>query len=213
MSVYLTRKKYFLFSGLVAALASYTRLAGLFLWLILVIEYYQENKHNIKAFLKPTTLFLLLPPLGSLFYLNYLQLNASNIERFLLSIPSKFVFLHQVIFRYLKMLILVDHSSSLFLVVLTESLVGFFALYLLIASFRRLRFSYWLYLFLSFFVPTLWGDFVSLPRYLLVVFPFFFFLGDWYERQHPYFQKSYLLVSIALLFVNLGLFVSGIFVG
>lgn len=212
-SVYLARKKQYLFSGLAAALASYTRLAGLILWVVLIAEYYQENKNNIRSLFSPKTLWLLLPPVGAYYYLNLLQISDNNFQRLYHDLPNKFVFLHQVIYRYFKMLLLMDHNTTLFFIVLTESVISFFALYLLFVSYKKLRPSYWIFFFLSFFIPTLSGDFVSMPRYLLVVFPIFFFLGDWLERQHPYFQKLYYLTSYFLLFVNLSFFVKGIFVG
>ena len=212
-SVFLSRKKQYLFSGLAAALASYTRLAGLILWAVLLVEYFQENKESIKNFFSLNTLYLLLPPAGAFYYLNFLQINDSNIQRFYESLPNKFIFLHQVIFRYLKMLLLMDHDTALFMIVLTESIISLFAIYLLFVTYKKIRPSYWIFFFLSFFIPTLSGDFVSMPRYLLVVFPIFFFLGDWLERQHPYFQKLYYLTSYFLLFINLSFFVRGIFVG
>jgi hypothetical protein len=106
-----------------------------------------------------------------------------------------------------------DHDTGLFMIVLTESIISLFAIYLLFVTYKKIRPSYWIFFFLSFFIPTLSGDFVGMPRYLLVVFPIFFFLGDWLERQHPYFQKLYYLTSYFLLFINLSFFVRGIFVG
>ncbi len=212
-AVYLSRKKYYLLSGIMAFLATYTRSVGIFLWILLLVEYYQENKNNLKNILKPISLTLLIPPLGALYYFNYLQVNTSNVLNFLPTIPQKFVFLHQVILRYGKMLVFMDHLSPLFWVILTEAIVGFFALFLLVISYGKLRTSYWIYFFLSFFIPTLWGNFVGMPRFMIVVFPVFFFLGNWLERQHPYFQKFYYSVSVILLIINFSLFLNGIFVG
>lgn len=212
-SVYFSRKKLYVFSGLVAALASYTRLAGLILWIVLIVEFVNENGPKIKNLLRLKTLTLFLPPLGFYSYFHYLQVNNSNLQSILSTLPNKFVFLHQVIFRYLKMLIFMDHNTPLFFIVLTESLVSFFALYLLFVTYKKLRPSYWLFFFFSFFIPTLSGDFVGMPRYLLVVFPIFYFLGDWIEHQHPYFQKLYYLTSYFLLFINLSFFVRGIYIG
>ncbi len=212
-SVYFCRQKKYLFSVLVAALASYTRAAGIFLWLIILVEYLEENKGQIKEIFKPKLLLLLIPPLGFVYYLNYLQIYTSSILKFLPSIPNKFVFLHQVILRYLKMIIFIDHTSSLFWVILTELIIGFFMLYLLVVSYNKIRFSYWLYFFISYLIPTLWGSYSGISRFIVVVFPMFYFLSFWLETKPQIYQKAFYLFSFLLMILNMSLFLKGVFVG
>lgn len=212
-SIYFCRQKKYLFSVLVAALASYTRAAGVLLWLIIIVEYLEENKGQIHRIIQPKSLLLLLPPLGFIYYLNYLQVYTSSFLKFLPSFPTKFVFLHQVALRYLKMVIFIDHTSSLFWVILTELIIGFFALYILIISYNKIRLSYWIYFFISYFVPTLWGSYTSIARFLIVVFPMFYFLSFWLETKPKIYQKVFYITSFFLMILNMSLFLKGVFVG
>lgn len=212
-SVYFARKNSFLLACILAMLASYTRPAGLFLWILLIVEYFTQNQIWSKKSFNFKFLLLLIPPLGALSYLKYIFVNTSNLAFALPSIPDKFVFLHQIFIRYAKMVLFVDHSSSLFWVVSTEALVGTLSLLVIIFSYKKIRFSYWIYLFLSYLIPSFWGNFVGFSRFLIVVFPLFIFLSSWMERQHPFVKYSYFMVSSILLLVNLILFTSGVFVG
>lgn len=197
---------------ILASLATYTRAAGMVLWLVIVIEYFESQKHWLKSLFNKRSVLLLIPPIGFLSYLKYLEVNTSNFLRFLPSIPDKFIFLHQVFLRYFKMIIFVDHQSHLFFVVLTELLLGLLALFLLVFRFNKTRLSYWVYLLAFFFVPSLWGNFSSIGRYLLTCPPFFFILND-YLNENPKLKKPYILLSTLLLILNLIFFSKGLFVG
>lgn len=212
-SVYLARKNNFFWAVILAMFASHTRSAGLFVWILIVIEYFQQNKFLPQKIFNLRSLVLLVPPLGVLTYINYVFINTSNLSFVLPSIPEKFVFLHQIFIRYARMVLLVDHTSSLFLVVATEAFVGFVGLLVIILSYKYLRTSYWVYLIASYLVPSLWGNFVGYPRFLIVVFPLFIFLSQWLEKQHPFIRYAYIAISSILLLINFTLFTKGVFVG
>ncbi len=212
-ALYFARKQYFFISAVFAALATYTRAAGLILWVCLIIEYLSNHKSLIKALWDRRSLSMLIPPLGILYYLRYLEINTSDFLKFLPSLPTKFVFIHQVFIRYSKMIVFVDHSSSLFWVVLTELALSLFCLYLLIVSFKTARLSYWVYFLMAFFIPSLWGSFSGITRFIFICGPFFIILTNWLDTQKPLTQKIYLYASMAFLAVNLILFTRGIFVG
>ncbi len=213
LTFYFARKNNFLLAVFFAAFASYTRSFGLLLWPALIVEYFHQEKFSYQAIFKPRFLLLLIPPLGALSYLRYISVNTSHLFNFLPSVPDKLILLHQVFFRYLRMSIFINHTSPLFFVVLTEFAVGSLFLLLLIFSFKHLRPSYWLYFLLTYLVPTLWGNFVGMPRFMVVVFPAFLFLAPWLEKQHPFVRFSYYVISLVLLFINLSLFARGYFVG
>lgn len=213
LSFYFARQNKFLFAVIMAMLASYTRSLGILLWPALIIEYLQQSQFRYQSIFKPRFLFLLIPPLGFISYLHYLTVNTSHVFNFLPSLPTKLILLHQIFFRYIKMAIFINHASPLFFVVLTEIIIGTLFLLLLIFSYRKLRLSYWVYFLLAYIIPTFWGNFVGMPRFMLVVFPAFLFLSPLLERQHPFVRYFYYLVSILLLFINLSLFVRGYFVG
>lgn len=213
VSFYLARKDRFILASVFAFFATYTRAVGIFVWLSLIIEYFSQHPVSRKTFFDIKLYALTIPPLGALIYLKYLSVYTSSFINFLPSVPHKLVFLHQVFLRYLRMLIFIDHTSSLFVIVLTELFIGTLVLLIIIFSHKYLRFSYWSYLTLSYLAPSLWGSFVGYPRYMVVVFPIFIFLAHWLERSHPYYKYLYFSTSIILLFSNLLLFAQGVFVG
>lgn len=212
-SVYLARKNKFLPSTILAMLASYTRPAGLLLWVLLIVEYFAQNLPTLKKSINLRFLLLIIPPLGAINYLKYIFVNTSNLSFALPSVPDKFVFLHQIFIRYFKMVLLVDHSSSLFWIVLTEALIGLLGLMVIIFSYKKIRLSYWIYFSLSYLIPSLWGNFVGFSRYLIVAFPLFIYLSSWVDRQHPFVKYAYFFSSTLLLLINFILFTKGIFVG
>lgn len=205
--------KNLLLSVVFAALASYTRAAGIVLWMVIIVEYFDSHKNWIQSIFTKRSLLLLIPPLGFLNYLRYLEVNTSDFLNFLPSLPSKFVFIHQVFLRYLKMIIFVDHKSFLFVVIATEILISVLVVYLLIFRFKQTKLSYWMYLLVIFFVPSLWGSFTGIGRFLLTCPPFFIILTDWLAKQKIQHKAIYFVISALLLILNLIIFTKGIFVG
>ncbi len=196
-----------------AALSSYTRAAGIILWLVILIDYFDSHKNWLKAIFTKQSLLLLVPPIGFFTYLRYLEVYTSDFLNFLPSLPTKFVFIHQVFLRYLKMIIFVDHKSFLFAVILTEFLLSLLVIYLLIVRFKQTPLSYWIYLLIIFFVPSLWGSFSGIGRFLLTCPPFFIVLTSWLSEQNRTTKKIYYCLSVLLLILNFIIFSKGIFVG
>ena len=83
---------------------------------------------------------------------------------------------------------------------------------IIIFSFRKIRWDYWIYIVLGFLVPTFTGSFSSLPRYVLVLFPAFIYLALSLERRKKYIVIGiYILLSIIAITAQM-LFVRGYFV-
>jgi len=221
LTFYFGRRRQFFLAGLCAAVASATRVTGIFLWPALLVEFYLANGKSLKKMLNPNLVWLSLPPLGLLAYMQYQLLHTGSSIFFITSqaligsnrVVSKIILLHQVFFRYLKMLIFVDHTSPLFFTVLLEFLCGAGVLAILILAIKKMRPSYWLFCFLSFLLPTLTGTFSSLPRYILILFPVFGFLAAWLDKQHPYLRYFYFIVSAIFSIIAVALFTRGYFVG
>ncbi len=207
------RNNHLLLAVSFAALASYTRAAGVVLWLVILIEYFDAHKNWFQSIFTKRSLLLLIPPLGFLSYLKYLEVNTSDFLNFLPSLPSKFIFIHQVFLRYLKMIVFVDHSSYLFVVIATELILSLLVVYLLIFRFKQARLSYWMYLLIIFFIPSLWGNFTGIGRFLLTCPPFFLVLAGWMSKQSDKTKLAFYFVSSLLLVANLIIFSKGIFVG
>jgi Gpi18-like mannosyltransferase len=218
---YLARRGNFFLAGIFAMIASATRITGVFLWPALVIEFVLFYGKDIKKLLNANAVWLLLPPLGLLSYIKYQYLKTGNGLYFISSQPAfgasrtvdKIILIHQVLFRYTKMLIFVDHTSPLFFAVLLEFLTGIGFLGLIIYGLNKLRSSYLVYVALSFFLPTFTGTFSSMPRYVLVLFPLFALIAVVMEKLPPRFTKVYFTISAILAIITIALFTRGYFIG
>jgi len=64
----------------------------------------------------------------------------------------------------------------------------------------------------SYLLPTLTGNFSSMPRYILVCFPLFIYLAIFLEKKSWPWRFFYLTISLILLIINLILFTQGYWV-
>lgn len=219
LSFYSARKGNFFLACLFGLFASATRVTGIFIWPALVYEFWVRYDRQIKKALNPTATWLILPPLGLLAFLRF-QYQKTGDPFFFINSQSnyagrtvdKLILLHQVFFRYFKMLIFVDHFDPLFFTVLLEFLCATLLVLVLIFSLKKIRFSYWLFTLLSFLLPTFTGTFMSIPRFILVLFPVFIYLAWWTENHHPYFKYLYYIISIVLGILSVALFTRGYFI-
>lgn len=220
LSFYLSRKNKPYKAALVAAVASATRVIGIFLLPSLLWEQYlKSNKKqntNPKYITKhyfPT----LFSATGLLAYMYYLQQNFSDAFYFLNAQPAfgasrsadKLILLYQVIYRYTRMVITVDPKSILFFTVSQEFIFSMLFLGLSLLAFKKTRISYAIFGFLSFITPTLTGTFSSMPRYTLLLFPSFIVLS---QIKNKLFKKIWITISVILLIINTILFTRGYWV-
>ena len=233
LSFLAARKGNWLAAGLIGAVAGATRPVGVFLLPALLVEYWQQrvqsSKFPVLAEVKPRAgkvqsldandwinLFLIfLVPLGLGAYMIYLQQHFGDALMFLHSQPAfgadrsdKIVLLYQVLWRYIKMLMTVQVWSLLYFRVVQELVSSLVFLILGIVSFKKVRLSYAVFAILSFITPTLTGTFSSMPRYVLVMFPAFIVLGQWFQK-HRRLRWAWWGSSVILLVVDLSLFLTG----
>lgn len=219
LSFYCARKNNFFLACLFAGIASATKVTGIFLWPALIYEYWVFNKKSLSRAIQPVAIWLILPPLGLLAYLKY-QLVQTGDPFFFITYQTNFtgrtieklVLLHQVFFRYAKMVVFVNHTDPLFFTVLLELLCASLTLVVLVFSFKTIRRSYWIFSFLSFILPTFTGTFASVPRYVVTLFPVFIHLAFWFEKQHPYFKYAYYALSVIFTIISVILFTRGYFI-
>ena len=219
---YLARKKLFLPAAIIALLASATRFVGIFLWPALIIELYQSNKNNIKKFLSdPRSILMLLPPLGLLSFMRFQFFHTGNWISFITSQPSfganrvvnKLILLHQVFYRYFKMLTLLNpFADPIYFTVALELIITTLFLILVFHSFKKTRLSYAVFATLSLLIPTLTGTFSSMPRYVLTIFPAFIVLAIFFNKWPKKLQNIYILVSVILTIISVTLYTRGYFV-
>lgn len=219
LSFYSARKNNFFLAGIFAALASATRITGIFIWPALVYEFWLHYGKSIKKSLTPYALWLLLPPLGLLSYMRFQAFKTGD-PFFFIHIQSNFtgrsvdklIMIYQVFFRYAKMMIFINHADPLFYTVLLELLSATLILAVLFFSFKKIRFSYWIFILLSYFLPTFTGTFMSMPRFTIVLFPVFIYLALWLDKQHPFIRIAYYTACAILTILGVAFFTRGYFV-
>ena len=179
-SFYFFRKKTYFFSFVLGMLAAATRVVGVALFAVYLVELgvnvYKERNFYLKY------LLLGLIPLGILGYMLYLHQTTGDGLAFIHSLPgfgeqrsATPIILPQVFYRYFfKILPNVDYSYfPVVFTTLMEVLAGFLFLGVLVLSFWKLRLGYSLFLLAGYILPTLSGSFSSLPRYVVILFPAF----------------------------------------
>ena len=221
LTFYLVRRDRLFLSCIFALLASATRISGIFIWPALIWEFWLGHHTRVKKHgLDVSLVWLLLPPLGILSHMKYLLLKTGDPFYFLKVSPdfgpnlviTKLILLHQVVYRYLKMIIFSSHSDITFAVVVLELLIGILFLVLSVIAFNRLRLSYAIFMLLSFAVPTFGGTFTGQPRFALTLFPGFILLALWFDKQKPITQKIYLGLNLFFAVICIALFTRGYFV-
>jgi hypothetical protein len=220
LSFYCSRKNMWLLSAVFGALACYTRLVGLFLFPALLLELIWqswENKIPVRKFITKAFPLLLIPL--SLFGYMYFLFRTTGDPLAFYHVQTAFnqerslhvVMPYQVFWRYLKMIATVSRNDFLYLTIWLEFATGVIFLILTVYSFFKQRLSYSVFSALAFFLPTFTGNFVSLPRYVLILFPVFILLAD-FLAQHRNLRVFYLLLSGTAFILFLSLFARGYWV-
>ncbi len=201
------RKKSWYIASMFAALASLTRVIGIFLLPVLLWEWYKygnDKNPKIKSIsshrfldkvnqLKQiaTDIFcspvLYISPLGLISYMIYLQVKFGDWLYFWHA-QSAFgaersgvsaIFPLQTIWRYIKILFSVSYTSPAYTSALME--VGAF-IYIILMLFQahrhKIRTSYLIFSWLAVLLPGSTGTFSSVPRYILLIFPQFIVLAQ-----------------------------------
>lgn len=120
------------------------------------------------------------------------------------------ILLPQVFYRYLVKII-PNLTWSYFPVVFTTLLELFTALlflYVIIISFKKIKLEYWLFLTIGYLVPTLSGSFSSLPRYVLVLFPFYLLMAERLKNSKAK-LFVFLAISAILQVISFSMFARG----
>lgn len=207
-------KKRWLFAGIVGALASVTRLAGVFLFVSGIVEYMKRKKpYALKDLLK-----ISLIPAGLASYMWYLYSTVGD-PLYFLHVQTNFgahrndnglIILPQVLWRYMKIFTSVSAQTSEYVIAVFEFVVFIFFVTLLVQSVKdKFKWSYIVYSFLILFIPTLTGTLSSMPRYVLDAFPLFFVLAN----MHNSTVKIVLLIAMtAGLIVCASAYLQGYFI-
>ncbi|HEY4438890.1 MAG TPA: mannosyltransferase family protein [Candidatus Elarobacter sp.] len=205
-SFYYVRERRWLHAGLFGCLAALTRSEGILLVAPLFIEWAIAAREGGREFLrywvddivKPLAAMALVP-LGLALYMGWCWILTGD--------PLKFSHVQSHWGRHFALpWVSVSNTITKMVhahatqTVANESLeLAFTALMLitLVIGWRRMRFSYGVYMALSILIPMSTGSLMSMPRFALVLFPMFALFGLWGGRQA--FNNAYVAFSLPLL--------------
>lgn len=222
---YFARQKKWLAAGILGALCSATRTTGILLLPVFLVEYalqyFSSSKKPNKGKIVVDLVSIAITSLGLIAYMLYLHKLSGNAFAFNESgyIYGEYrsqtpILLPQVFYRYIFKVI-PNLTWSYFPEVFTTLLeFGVASLLLLfsILGLLRLRMSYWLYMVMGFVTPTLYLNFVSLPRYALVLFPAFILAADLVSSRKKPLKGIILGVSFSLFIAATLMFTRGFWV-
>ncbi len=215
------RQKSWILAGTMGCLATLTRLNGLALLIYLLCEYLTSGNNLKKLFnlkkIRQTKIFaILLIPLAFFLYLVFIQTKFGDWQLLFKSMTvwsqDKMVLPPQVIFRYLKILFFGPASTIIYWVAAAEFAFVLFYFLALVYSWKKIRFSYFVFMAVSFLIPSLTGTFAGMPRYGLHLYPFFLTLLIFLEKQKIVVRVLYFFLSLILLGIFVSLFTRGYFV-
>ncbi|MDI6785156.1 MAG: hypothetical protein QMD92_00445 [bacterium] len=181
-SFYFFRKQKYFWVAILGMFASATRIVGIILLPVFLFHLILNKKP-----IKKERLSLFLMPLGLFGFMYYTYVSWGGFLKFFQTASifgeqrsKTLIMLPQVFYRYFVK-ILPNLSWGYFPVVFTTLLeisVAVLFLYLIVISFKKIRWDYWLFSVLGYLIPSLSGSFSSLPRYVLVLFPLFLFVSQ-----------------------------------
>ena len=210
---YYIRERRWVTAGLLGALASATRVEGVLLAVPFVIEWFvalplragagavfaELRKRPIDTIVRPLIGTLLIPVglgaymiylwilRGDPLYFSHVQIHWNrHLAPPWVSIMHSFALISKMHFRFHLVAGQLQELAFTALMLVT-----------LIIGFRRLRFSYWVYMALSILVPMSTSSLMSMPRFALVLFPMFVLFALWGERHA--FNNGYVAFSLPLL--------------
>ena len=216
---YFSEKKKWLWVGLFACLASATRIFGIILFPIFLLVYLADRKFNLKKIDK-NLLFILLAPMGLVFYMVFLQIKFDDPFIFLKAQKEwatwgAFTMPWRTLFRQFRLLFDFNLLKNI-------TVSGYFAHFrdfffwpiFFICSFfvtKLLGWRYALYNFLTLLVTSFKFPMMSANRYLMVLFPVYILLAVWSKNQVVRFFIFFFFACLFFFYTTL--FIKGGFVG
>lgn len=189
------RRNQFLIAAVCAALASATRIAGLFLCVVLLVEFLRNN--GWRALLTRRVLPLAIAPLGTLAFCTYHWI---AFDDFFLYLKVQDNFGRDFSFN-------IDDpffsNSALANTILDFSHTGL-AIVLTLITLWRVRLSYGIYMLISLIVPLSTGSTLAIGRYSMVLFPMYLIAAS---IRSPVGRGAWLFSSTLLLALDITRFV------
>lgn len=222
-TMYFARKKHWVFSSVAASFATLARLNGLALVAFILAEY-MEQKNIVFPFKRidlidawKNKLFsVFFIPLFFIGYLVFIHLRFGSWKLLFTSMSiwgqDKTVFPLQVVWRYIKIVFLYPTFQFTYWVAVIEFSASLFYIFMIIHSYRKIRWSYWIFFLLSVLIPSLTGTFQGMPRYGLHLYPLFLSLALFLDKRSLPLKVIYFLILFLLLIFCLSFFTRGYFI-
>lgn len=199
-SFYYAFRKNFASAGIFGLFASLTRITGVLLFIPLLWEYFRSHKSHLnKNFLS-----IFLVPLGTLGFFLFHFFKFGDFFLFLKveSWWGRAFNLNKDHF------LLPTHPATVNLFI--DVLFVIFAVVATYFVFKKLRISYGLYMAATLLIALSTGTFMSIGRYILVLFPIYILVASAKNRYH---QLTYVFLSSLFLAMNIILFVNNYWAG
>lgn len=215
------RKRQWFLTSLFAMCASLIRLNGVALNFFILFEYLQSQRQSSKAIQPKTILksgffWIVLSIAGFFAHFLYIQIVWGNWHLIFSSMKpwhqDRLILPPQVIFRYINIFVHFQPQHLIFWIALFEFLFFFWYVFLIVWSYKKIRFSYWTFFFVSIGIPLLTGTLQGMPRYGLHLYPFFFSTMIFIKERAPLEKVFYFFISLSLLIVGTILYTHGYFV-
>lgn len=207
ISTYFARKDNWFLTSLFGMFATLTRINGVVLFPFLLFEYLQSKRFKFRL-IKPNIYWLLLVLLGFLIYLFLNYRIFGTPFQFLISLKKYFweepsLPWHWVL-RVAKRFSLIGPADWM---IEGGMVISFwlFVLFTLFSYLKKIRFSYYFFLWLSFIFVSLTSTLSSLPRFMISFFPIFIIFAIWGRNPVKNFLLTFLFILLQGIF--LGLFV------
>lgn len=205
--------KRFLIMGIMGAIASSTRYAGVLLAVAAFFECWRGSIHYTKRFWWG----VFFTGLGLVGYMFYLFITVSDPLAFIHTQSifqagrsgDSIVLLPQVVVRYLKIFVSVSPYSYQFWISLFEFTVTLTFLSLSVLAIFRRMVGLGVFSFLTILLPTLSGTFLSIPRFAIVCIGVYVYLAI---VLSPFWYRVYFVCSLFLLILCSVLFAAGFWI-
>jgi len=181
LSFYFARKNKWHLACLFGILASLTRIPGIILFPVLLIEYLSQKKYKLKN-IRADIIYLFTIPLGLISLMTYFWYNFNDVLIFLHNQSTylrSFTWPHQVIKSYIHTLFINpgEVASDLYWILFIDLAILIIFLVIAFIAFKKLRFSYSLFLLLNILILIFTGTLSGMSRYILPLFPAIIILG------------------------------------
>jgi len=199
---YYALKKNFVLAGIFGFFASLTRITGVLLFIPLIWEYFKNYKFDRPFNKKLLSIFLV--PFGtfSFFLFHYFKFGDFFLFLRVESWWGRAFNLNKDHF------LLLTHPATVNLFV--DILFVIFAVVATYFVFKKLRISYGLYMVATLLIALSTGTFMSIGRYILVLFPIYILMAS---VKNQYQKLTYIFLSTLLLAMNIILFVNNYWAG